>query len=394
MSLWLVEMLRVWGWKVPAVFDYCSTRMFLAALTTLSCSIFLGPRFITALYSLKMGQPIRKEDCPLLGQLHEKKENTPTMGGMLILGSLLFSMVLWMDWSHSFTWIFFFSLLVLGALGARDDWLKLRHRTPDGLAGRRKLLIQVTLAIALASYLFFPAVQQLFPCQPPEALSFSGEGSEKLLSPAFFSHFYLPFFKDPIWVLSGWGGVGACLFYMFVIAGSSNAVNLTDGLDGLAAGHLILVAFTLSVFAFLSNHIEIAHYLHILYIEGAGEIGIFLSGLCGACLGFLWYNGHPAQVFMGDTGSLSLGGLIGIAAILLRREFLLALVGGVFVAEALSVIIQVASYKLRGGKRVFLCAPLHHHFEYRGWPETKVTLRFWIVGLLLAIVGLASLKFQ
>lgn len=179
-----------------------------------------------------------------------------------------------------------------------------------------------------------------------------------------------------------------------MITGASNAVNLTDGLDGLAAGCLLMVAFCLGLIAFVSNNIDLAAYLNILYIEGSGEIAIYLSAFSGACLGFLWYNSHPAQVFMGDTGSLTLGGIIGVSAILLRREFLLALVGGIFVAEALSVIIQVASYKLRNKKRVFLCAPLHHHFEYKGWPETKVVTRFWIVAFLLAMVGLVSLKLQ
>jgi len=181
---------------------------------------------------------------------------------------------------------------------------------------------------------------------------------------------------------------------MFVVTGASNAVNLTDGLDGLAAGCLMMVATCLALFAFLSNHVLLASYLNILYIEGSGEIAIYLSALVGACIGFLWYNGHPAQMFMGDTGSLALGGIIGVTAVLLKREMLLGIVGGVFVAEALSVILQVGSYKLRNKKRIFLCTPLHHHFEYKGWPETKVVTRFWIVGLLLAMLGVASLKFQ
>ena len=184
------------------------------------------------------------------------------------------------------------------------------------------------------------------------------------------------------------------IFVVFIITGSSNAVNLTDGLDGLAAGCLLMVSGVLALFAFLSNHIEIARYLNILYIEGSGEIAIYLFALMGACLGFLWFNGHPAQIFMGDTGSLALGGVIGLAAVLLRRELLLGIVGGIFVIETLSVILQVSSYKLRNRKRIFLCTPLHHHFEYKGWPETKVVMRFWIVGLILAIIGIVSLKLQ
>lgn len=181
---------------------------------------------------------------------------------------------------------------------------------------------------------------------------------------------------------------------MLVITGASNAVNLTDGLDGLAAGCLVMVSVVLALFAFFSNHIDFARYLHILYIEGSGEIGVYLMALAGACLGFLWYNGYPAQVFMGDTGSLALGGILGVSSVLLRREVVLAVAGAIFVAEALSVILQVLSYKFRNKKRIFLCSPLHHHFEYKGWPETKVVIRFWIIGLLFAIIAVASLKFQ
>jgi len=194
--------------------------------------------------------------------------------------------------------------------------------------------------------------------------------------------------------LAGVGIAVAFLVTIVVITGSSNAVNLTDGLDGLAAGCVILVATVLALVAFLSNNLEMSRYLNILYIEGASEIGVFLCSMIGACLGFLWFNGYPAQVFMGDTGSLALGGALGVVAVLLRRELLLALVGGVFVVEALSVILQVASYRWRNKKRIFLCAPLHHHFEYKGWPETKVVLRFWILGLVLAVIGAISLKLQ
>jgi phospho-N-acetylmuramoyl-pentapeptide-transferase len=208
------------------------------------------------------------------------------------------------------------------------------------------------------------------------------------------TQYYVPFYKDPIVKLSGALGIIAVLMTICVVTGSSNAVNLTDGLDGLAAGSVVMVSGVLALVAFLSNNLEMSRYLNILYIEGASEIAIFLCATMGACLGFLWFNGYPAQVFMGDTGSLALGGVLGVAAVLLRREVLLALVGGIFVAEALSVILQVGSYKLRDKKRIFLCAPLHHHFEYKGWPETKVVLRFWIIGLLLAVVGAVSLKIQ
>jgi phospho-N-acetylmuramoyl-pentapeptide-transferase len=210
----------------------------------------------------------------------------------------------------------------------------------------------------------------------------------------FASRIYVPFFKDHLFSISGIAISLVFLFMLFVIVGSSNAVNLTDGLDGLAAGCLIMVAACLGLVAFLSNNLDIARYLHIPYIEGSGEIAIYLSAFVGACLGFLWYNSHPAQVFMGDIGSLTLGGVIGVSAVILKKELLLGLIGGVFVVEALSVILQVLSYKYRNKQRIFLCAPLHHHFEYQGLAETKVVIRFWIVALLLAIIGIASLKFQ
>lgn len=376
----------------------------LAALTTLLISIFLGPWFIRKLYELKIGQPIRTEECPLLGKLHFKKKDTPTMGGMLILSSMLIAMLMWMDLRHVFTLILFITTMVLGGVGAVDDYLKLKYKNAKGLSGKKKLVCQIGLGIALALYLYYPDFAQSMqkggwfipPVIKEHLLESPGEKivQHTLTMEEYAARLYIPFFKEPVLVFSGIFIVFSILFINIVITGSSNAVNLTDGLDGLAAGCLIMVAFCLALFAFVSNHIDLASYLHILYIEGSGEIAIFLSAFAGACLGFLWYNGYPAQVFMGDTGSLALGGILGVSAVLLKREVLLAVVGGIFVAEALSVIIQVISYKLRNKKRVFLCAPLHHHFEYMGWPETKVVIRFWIVGLLLAIVGIASLKFQ
>jgi phospho-N-acetylmuramoyl-pentapeptide-transferase len=382
------------GLKIPAAFTYFSTRMMLAALTALILSIFLGPRFIKRLYELKIGQSIRTEECPLLGALHEKKKDTPTMGGLLILFSMVVSMLLWMDLHHIFTLILLVTTIYLGVLGGRDDFLKLKYRNSKGLAGRKKLLFQFILGAVLALYLLSPefakAIQFGNWFAPPLV-----KDQQKILTlQEYATRFYLPFFKDPLFVFSGAFILIAALWMIFVVTGASNAVNLTDGLDGLAAGCLVMVASCLAFVAFVSNHIALANYLNILYIEGSGEIAIYLCAFVGACLGFLWYNGHPAQLFMGDTGSLSLGGVVGVASILLRREMLLGIVGGIFVAEALSVILQVGSYKLRNKQRIFLCAPLHHHFEYKGWSETKVVIRFWIVGLLLAIVGLASLKLQ
>ncbi len=399
------------GLKVPMVFYYYSTRMMLAAITSLLICIFLGPRFIKWLYELKIGQPIRMEDCPLLGQLHHKKKDTPTMGGVLILCSMLVSLLLWMDLRHVFTLMLFVTTVYLGCVGGWDDYLKLKYKNTKGLSAKKKFLMQGILGGLLAAYFLVPGVSQSLHFgnwysppvvkehqEAPMNSNTSDVIQETTLKPlalqSYASKLYVPFFKDPIVMFSGLSLVVAAGIIMFVVIGTSNAVNLTDGLDGLAAGCLLMVAFCLALIAFVSNHVDLARYLNILYIEGSGEVAIYLSALAGACLGFLWYNSHPAQVFMGDTGSLPLGGILGVSAIILKRELLLAIIGGIFVAEAMSVILQVGSYKFRNKKRVFLIAPLHHHFEYKGWPETKVVIRFWIIGLVLAIVGLASLKFQ
>ncbi|MCP5491545.1 MAG: phospho-N-acetylmuramoyl-pentapeptide-transferase [Chlamydiales bacterium] len=368
MILLLIDWLQNFT-HIPAVFGYVSTRMILAVLTPLLLVIFLGPRFIQKLYEMKVGQAIRVEDCPTLAKLHQKKKMTPTMGGLLMLAGILLAAILWMDWRSSNTWILIFSLVWMGGVGVIDDLLKLKFKHPKGLAGRKKFALQAIFALCLCAYLYT-------------------QGSPLM------SDYFVPFKKGVLFSLNGWWLILAAFITVFVIVGCSNAVNLTDGLDGLAAGTVLPVALVFAVFAFLSNHLILARYLNIIYLEGSGEISIFLCAIAGASLGFLWYNGYPAQVFMGDTGSIALGGMLGVAAVLLRREGLLALVGAIFVAEALSVILQVGSYKLRNKKRIFLCTPLHHHFEYKGWPENKVVLRFWLVGLVLAAIGLATLKFQ
>ncbi len=378
MIFFLIQVLTSLGVQVPSVFAYSSTRMVLAALTALLLGIFVGPFFIRKLYELKIGQPILVD----LSKLHQKKQDTPTMGGVLMLFSMGASLLIWMDLQHAFTLILFVTTLWLGLVGGYDDYLKLKRKSSKGLSGKRKLFWQIALSLVLSLYFFVPAVQEMCHCgswfAPPTGLT------------AAIHELYIPFDKHPF-LISAFFLVP---LFSFVITGTSNAVNLTDGLDGLAAGLLIMVASLFAGIAFLSSHTDLAVYLNILYIDGSSEIAVYLSAFVGACVGFLWYNGYPAQVFMGDVGSISLGGILGVSAVLLRREFLLAIVGGVFVAEAVSVILQVGSYKLRNKKRVLLCAPLHHHFEYKAWPETKVVLRFWIVGLLLAIIGLASLKFQ
>ncbi len=395
MLLFLMHLLRdYFGVKTPAVFEYCSTRMALAAITALLVLLLFGKLFIRQLYAWKVGDKVRSEHCPLLGELHRNKNDTPTMGGILILFSLLVSMFLWMDLQSSFTLILFLTTVVVGSLGGWDDYRKLRYKNKKGVSGKKKLLIQGGFALLIAFYLlggeFAEWLQIGSWFAPPEV---KAEGVELSLRD-YASRVYVPCFKEPIAQFTGWGLIGMALLIVVVITGSSNAVNLTDGLDGLATGTVMLAAGAFALIAFISNNLDISRYLNILYIEGSSEIAIYLAALAGACLGFLWYNGHPAQVFMGDTGSLTLGAILGVSAVLLKREFLLCIVGGVFVIEALSVMLQVFTFKFLNKKRLFLCAPLHHHFEYKGWPETKVVVRFWIVGLLLAIVGIATLKFQ
>ena len=338
----------------------------MAAITSLLFVILLGPRFIKKLYELRTGQIMsRVEDVPVLAKLHERKKDTPTMGGLLILSSMVISLLLWMDLTNTNTHVLLITTVYLGIIGGLDDYLKLKNRNSKGLKAKTKFLLQLVFAVAFCFYYFQGSILYFF-----------------------------PFVKSPVFVASGLMILVGSLISIFVIIGASNAVNLTDGLDGLAAGCVTLAAMALAIIAFLSNHSEISKYLNLLYIEGSSEVAIYLCAVFGACLGFLWYNGHPAQVFMGDIGSLSLGGVLGVSAILLRREFLLGIIGGIFVLEALSVILQVLSYRFRKGKRIFLCSPLHHHFEYKGWPETKVVLRFWIIGLILALIGLGSIKFQ
>lgn len=322
------------------------------------------------------------------------------MGGLLILGSILTSLFLWMDLLHPFTMILLLSTVALGILGALDDYRKLCLQNHRGITPAQKLVVQTIVALCVISYLQLPAIsigaEKYLGLKIPQIKEYASSiFSTKLLTlQEYSSRIYMPCLKDPLFVFTGLGLFIIWAFYSFVIVGFSNAVNLTDGLDGLAPGLVIFVAASLSIVAFASNHQEIADYLHIVYIEGSGEIAIFLAAMCGACLGFLWYNSHPAEIFMGDVGSLALGGVLAIAAVLLDRTLFLFLVGALFAIETLSVILQVCSYRFRNKKRVFLCAPLHHHFEYRGWAESKVVIRFWIIGFLLMLFGLLTLKLQ
>ncbi|HEY4832913.1 MAG TPA: phospho-N-acetylmuramoyl-pentapeptide-transferase [Waddliaceae bacterium] len=366
----------------------------MAAITSLLVTLFFGKHFIKKLYEWKIGDRVRSEDCPLLGELHRNKNDTPTMGGLLILFSLLVSLFLWMDLQNAFTLILFLTTVGIGTLGGWDDYLKLRYKNKRGVSGKKKLMIQGGFSFVIALYLLWGPLAEWIHVgkwfMPPEAKA----SHEELALAEYAAYLYVPFFKLPVVHFAGIGLASMLFLIMCVITGSSNAVNLTDGLDGLATGTVMLAAGAFALIAFVSNNLDLARYLHILYIEGSGEIAIYLAAVFGACLGFLWYNGHPAQVFMGDTGSLTLGAILGVSSVLLKRELLLGVIGGVFVVEALSVMLQVGSYRLRNKKRLFLCAPLHHHFEYKGWAETKVVIRFWIISFLLAIVGIASLKFQ
>jgi len=370
------------GNAMPLFLLNTSTRMILALLTSLLASILLGPRFIRMLIRLKVGQTIRTEECPPLGDLHKKKKDTPTMGGALILSSMLLSLFLWMDPTHLFTWLLLVTTVFLGFVGGYDDYLKLRYKNTKGLSAKKKMLLQGVLTLFI--------VGTFYAVNGPLIKEVTGETTSVDLF-SFVQRVYLPFKEAPLLEM---GALITLAWSFLVISGTSNAVNLTDGLDGLASGCLIMTATCFVIVAFVSNNIDLASYLHLPYIEGSGEVGIYLASMVGAILGFLWYNSHPAEVFMGDTGSIALGGILGVSSILLKKELLLALVGGVFVAEALSVILQVASYRYRNKKRIFLIAPLHHHFEYLGWAETKVVIRFWIVSLILCLIGIISLKVQ
>lgn len=392
---WFFEFLyRHTSLKIPAVFSYVSTQMIFSALTALLFTIWGGKTFIRIFTNKKFSQPIRTDASPLLTKLHKDKKNTPTMGGLLILSALTFSILLWMNLNHFFTYLFLFVILSVGSLGAIDDFLKLKFKNSRGLSVKKKFFIQCGIATFIAIVLLHPAIVRWMGKYVEMPIVKNRQTHQEYTLSEYQRQYYIPFCKKCIYQMPSTLAWISAFIIIFVFTGSSNAVNLTDGLDGLAAGLLFFTASVFAWIAFVSSNSEIASYLQIISISGSREIAIFLSGLCGACLGFLWYNSSPAQMFMGDVGSLTLGALLGISAILLRREVLLALVGGLFVIEAVSVIVQVISYRYRDKKRIFLCSPLHHHFEYQGIPETKVVLRFWIIGIILALVGIVSLKLQ
>lgn len=342
------------------LFGYITVRGILATLTALALTLWLGPAMIRRLAALK-GQPIRS-DGP---QSHLTKAGTPTMGGALILLAIILSTLLWADLDNRYVWITLGVVVVFGAVGWVDDWRKVIQKNSRGLPAKWKYLWQSVGALGAACALYFTAQ-----------------------SPAE-TQLIVPFFKD---VAINMGVFYIVLTY-FVINGTSNAVNLTDGLDGLAIMPTVLVAAALGVFAYASGHTQFATYLHIPYIAGSGELVVMVAALCGAGLGFLWFNTYPAQVFMGDVGALALGAMLGVMAVIVRQEIVLFIMGGVFVMETVSVMLQVASFKLTG-RRIFRMAPIHHHFELKGWPEPKIIVRFWIITVILVLIGLATLKIR
>ncbi len=346
-------------WSIFNVFRYITFRTICASVTAFGLVFVLGPWFIHRMKRLQLGEVIRTE----VPERHLEKAGTPTMGGLLILGVLLCSTLLWADLGNLYVWVALLVTTGCGLIGLVDDVMKIM-KVGDGLKGRWKLAGQAVIVLAV-SYLLFV----------------HGQWDTRLS---------VPFFKQvrpDIGVLYG-------LFTLLVIVGTSNAVNLTDGLDGLAIGPMAVAAAVYALLAYLAGHAGLATYLQLPYVPGAGELAVFCGSMVGAGLGFLWYNAYPAEIFMGDVGSLALGGALGTVAVLCKQEVLLVLVGGVFVAEALSVILQVGYFRLTGGRRIFRMAPLHHHFELLGWPEPKVIVRFWIVSVLLGALAVGTLKLR
>lgn len=364
MLYWLADYFSQY-FSAFGVVKYLTFRAILGVLTALGMSLWLGPIMIRRLNLLQIGQSVRA-DGP---QSHLSKSGTPTMGGALILMAIFVATLLWSDLSNRYVWVVLGVTFIFGAVGWVDDYRKVVEKNSRGLPARWKYFWQSVGGLGAAIFLYKTALT-------------SAETS-----------LYVPFFKDVVIPLTALGGIGYIALTYFVIVGGSNAVNLTDGLDGLAIMPTVLVGGALGLFAYLTGHIEFANYLHIPYIAGAGELVVFCAALGGAGLGFLWFNTYPAQVFMGDVGALALGAALGVIAVIVRHEIVFFIMGGVFVIETLSVIIQVASFKLTG-KRVFRMAPIHHHFELKGWPEPRVIVRFWIITVVLVLIGLATLKLR
>lgn len=346
--------------SVLNVFRYITLRTIASALTAFLILLFIGPWFIGRLRQMQIGQVIR-DDGPAS---HMSKQGVPTMGGVLILGVMTISTLLWADLTSGLVWLVTGVTLFFGCIGSLDDLKKIRKQNSRGLSARGKLLLQIGGALVVGIYLY--------------------------VHPEYDGRLSLPFIKSFQPDLGFW----YIPFAVLVIVGASNAVNLTDGLDGLAAGPLVISGSVYLIFSYVAGHAIVANYLQIPFVPGAGEVAVICGAMVGACLGFLWFNTYPAQIFMGDVGSLALGGMLGSVSIIIKQEILLSIVGGIFVMEALSVMLQVGYFKMSGGKRIFLMAPFHHHFEKKGWPEPKVVVRFWIVSIILGLAALATLKLR
>jgi phospho-N-acetylmuramoyl-pentapeptide-transferase len=357
LTQWLGHDIRAFN-----VFSYITLRAVLAMLTALMISFIVGPTMIRKLTAYKIGQSVR-DDGP---QTHLVKTGTPTMGGALILVAMAISTLLWADLRNPYVWVVLATTMGFGAIGWVDDWRKVVHRNPKGLSAKAKYFWQSLIGAGVAVFL---------------AMTATLPAHTELIVP-FFKMLTIPL-----------GGVGFVVLTYFVIVGSSNAVNLTDGLDGLAIMPTVMVAGALALFAYVAGNFVFSRYLGVPYVPGAGELAVFCTALAGAGLGFLWFNAYPAEVFMGDVGALALGAAIGVVAVIVRQEIVLFVMGGVFVVETLSVVLQVGSFKLTG-KRIFRMAPLHHHYELKGWKENQVVVRFWIISMMLVLVGLSTLKLR
>lgn len=361
MLLYLAEYLQQYITGFNLV-QYTTFRAVMATLTALAFSLMLGPWTIRKLMALKAEQAVRT-DGP---KTHLIKNGTPTMGGVLILTAITLSTLLWGDLDNAYIWILLGVMLATGALGFYDDWRKVVYKDPNGVSAKFKMVWQTLVVIGAGFALFYMAKNN----------------TNNILIVPFFKQVALPL-----------GVVGFMLLSYLTIVGTSNAVNLTDGLDGLAAFPVVLVAGGLAIFAYVTGHAQFAQYLQLPFVSGANEVVIFCTAMCGACLGFLWFNAAPAQVFMGDVGALALGAALGTVAVIIRQEFILVIMGGLFVVEALSVMLQVGWYK-HTKKRIFLMAPIHHHYEQKGWKETQVVVRFWIITIVLVLIGLSTLKIR
>ena len=383
----LLELFRslVDGFPALNVFNYLTLRAVLAALTSMGIGFALGPWMIARLKNLHFGQAVRT-DGP---KTHLVKDGTPTMGGALILFAITVSTLLWADLSNRFIWVVLFVTLGYGSIGWIDDYRKVVHHNPKGMSAREKFSWQSVIGLAAAFYLVFALSVPAGGTLTETIAGWVEAGFPLDISSNL--HLLIPCFKDIALPL---GLVGFMVFTYVVIVGSSNAVNLTDGLDGLAILPSVMVGGALGIFAYVVGRPDYAGYLIFPYIPGAGELVVIAGGLLGAGLAFLWYNAHPAQVFMGDVGALALGGCLGTMAVITRQELVLAVMGGIFVVETLSVMIQTVYFRLSHGKRIFLMAPVHHHFELKGWKETQVVTRFWIITMILVLIGLSTLKIR